>query len=230
MTDNESSPPGRGENSAGSVARRTADDRREALIEATAHCLATRGAEQTSVRSISRRAGVSLGLVNHYYGSKEELIADTYRRVADNLLATLKREVARRGGATARERLSAFFKASFSPVALDPDLLRVWLSFWGMVYQSARIAEIHARTYGEYRAELERMLIELAQEEAIPDLDVRLAAIGLSGLLDGLWLEWCLSARTFSPEEAVRLCEGSLDGMLAGVRGGSARAEPPPAD
>ena len=38
-------------------------------------------------------------------------------------------------------------------------------------------------------------------------VDLRLAAIGLSALLDGLWLEWCLEPGTFRPAEAVELCE-----------------------
>jgi len=33
------------------------------------------------------------------------------------------------------------------------------------------------------------------------------AAIGLTALLDGLWLEWCLEPGTFRPAEAVELCE-----------------------
>jgi len=38
-------------------------------------------------------------------------------------------------------------------------------------------------------------------------LDLRLAAIGLTALLDGLWLEWCLEPGAFKPAEAVALCE-----------------------
>ncbi|MDZ7714524.1 MAG: TetR family transcriptional regulator C-terminal domain-containing protein [Rhodovibrio sp.] len=56
---------------------------------------------------------------------------------------------------------------------------------------------------------------ELSAEVPGAALDVRLAAIGLSGLLDGLWLEWCLNPATFSPEEGMRLCDDFLDGLLA---------------
>jgi hypothetical protein len=38
--------------------------------------------------------------------------------------------------------------------------------------------------------------------------DLRLAAIGFTALLDGLWLEWCLEPGRFRPAEAVELCEG----------------------
>lgn len=188
-------------------------------MDATLRCLAERGVEKTSIRSICEEAGVSVGLVNHYYSSKDALIADVYGRLADGLLAALQEEVERTGG-SARERLSAFFRASFSSVVLDPDLLRVWLSFWSMTHRSGLIAGVHARTYSNYLAALEGMLEALAREEDIAGLDVRLAAIGLSGLLDGLWVEWCLHSGTFSPAEGVRLCEACLAGMTGRVEAG----------
>lgn len=196
--------------------RQSPDARREALMDATLRCLADRGVERTSIRSICEEAGVSVGLVNHYYSSKDALIADVYGRLADGLLAALQQEVERDGG-SARQRLSAFFRASFSSVVLDPDLLRVWLSFWSMTHRSELIADVHARTYGNYLATLEEMLAALAREEGPGELDVRLTAIGLSGLLDGLWVEWCLHSGTFSPEEGVRLCEACLAGMTGRV-------------
>lgn len=200
--------------------RQAPDARRQALMDATLRCLADRGVERTSIRNICDEAGVSVGLVNHYYSSKDALVADVYARLADGLLAALTEEVERIGG-SARDRLSSFFRASFSPVVLDPDLLRAWLSFWSMTHRSELIANIHARTYGGYLATLEDMLCALADEEGIADLDVRLTAIGLSGLLDGLWVEWCLNSGTFSPEEGVRLCEACLAGLTGRGAGGA---------
>jgi len=211
--------------------RQDPDTRRQALVDATLRCLAERGVEQTSIRNICREAGVSVGLVSHYYSGKDALIADVYARVADGLLASLLAEVERAEGRSARARLTAFFRASFSPVVLDPELMRAWLSFWGMMHRSELIAEVHARTYGETLATLEGLLTDLAREEDRPNLDVRLAAIGLSGLLDGLWVEWCLHSGTFSPDEGVRLCEACLAGMIAeGPASERGRAALTPAD
>jgi AcrR family transcriptional regulator len=197
--------------------RQRPDQRKRALMDATMRCLAERGIERTSIRSISEEAGVSVGLVNHYYASKEALIAEVYAQVADDLLTALQDEVARVAAADrpGRARLSAFFRASFSEVNLDSGLLRIWLAFWTMAQQSEAIAEVHTRTYRDYRRTLERLLQELSAEVPGAALDVRLAAIGLSGLLDGLWLEWCLNPATFSPDEGMRLCEDFLDGLLA---------------
>ncbi len=194
--------------------RQTPDQRRQALMDATLRCLAEHGAEKTSIRTICKEAGVSVGLINHYYSGKEALIADVYEQIAKGLQAGLHEEMQLVGGG-ARARLSAFFRASFSPMNLDAGLLRVWLSFWSMTHQSEAIAAVHDRTYGAYLETLQALVGELAQEQPTRELDVRLVAIGLSGMLDGLWLEWCLNPRTFTPAEGIRLCEACLDGLLA---------------
>lgn len=194
--------------------RQAPDERRQALMTATLKCLAEQGAEKTSIRSICREAGVSVGLVNHHYRSKDALIADAYEQVSNDLLATLT-EAAQAADGNPRARLSAFFQASFSSVILDSGLLRVWLSFWSMTHKSQLIAAVHDRTYGAYLETLAGLLNGLARDDSSHELDARLAAIGLSGILDGLWLEWCLNPRTFTPEEGIRLCESFLDGLLA---------------
>jgi len=46
---------------------------------------------------------------------------------------------------------------------------------------------------------------------------MRLSAVGLSALLDGIWLELCLNPTDFTPDEGVRLCEAWIDGLAAGA-------------
>ena len=54
--------------------RESADVRRQALIDATARCLAERGVGGTSVRAICARAGVSSGLLTHYFAGVDALM------------------------------------------------------------------------------------------------------------------------------------------------------------
>src|SRR5437762_13352897 len=51
-----------------------ADEARLALIEAASNLFAERGYHDSSVAAIGMRAGVSRGLVNHHFGSKENLL------------------------------------------------------------------------------------------------------------------------------------------------------------
>ena len=69
------------------------------------------------------------------------------------------------------------------------------------------------RSYAAYRARIEALLADLADARGVA-VDPRAGAIGLTALLDGLWLELCLDPATFSAEEAVGIVRRFVDGFL----------------
>lgn len=194
-------------------ARQLPDARRQALIDATIECLKQHGHEGLSVRKISAQAKVSIGLINHHFPNKDELVAQAYRHFNSALVAGLQRAVDL-APPSPRERLGAFIKASFSPPNLDQDVLNAWVVFWGMYRHSKQIQRVHGETYEAYLELMHTMLADLEREAGKLSLSLRLAAIGLTALLDGLWLEWCLDPDTFKPEEAVALCEAWVTRLL----------------
>jgi TetR/AcrR family transcriptional repressor of bet genes len=195
--------------------RATPAVRREALVEATLRCLKQFGHEGVSVRRISAAAGVSIGLINHHFPSKSGLIAETYETLALSLLDTIHRQ-AENKGVSPRDRLSNFFRASFAREILDPQLFDVWLVFWSMVAHSAEIRAVHFSTYGKYRSVLESLLDQLVICGAAPPIRLRSAAIALTALLDGLWVELSLSSAVFKPGEAIALCEDWVNALCNG--------------
>jgi len=196
--------------------RERPEARREALVEATLRCIKQFGHDGVSVRRISAAAGVSIGLINHHFPSKSGLVADAYETLAALLQDSIRHQAGNRA-ASPRERLSGFFRASFAPEILDPKLFNVWLVFWSMVAHSPEIRAVHDRTYRKYRATLEYLLGKLALSGAAPKFKLRPAAIALSALLDGLWVEISLSPSTFKPQEAIALCEDWVAALCAGA-------------
>ncbi|GLZ52610.1 TetR/AcrR family transcriptional regulator [Actinomycetospora sp. NBRC 106378] len=57
--------------------RLSEDQRRTQILEATVATVATLGYDQASLARIAERAGVSKGLVSHYFGTREDLMAET---------------------------------------------------------------------------------------------------------------------------------------------------------
>ena len=57
-------------------------DTRIKLLKGAQKCLVQEGFRKTSVKAIARYAGVNHGLVQHYFGSKEELLAALIEAVA----------------------------------------------------------------------------------------------------------------------------------------------------
>jgi DNA-binding transcriptional regulator YbjK len=172
------------------------DARRLSLIEATARVLAAEGAGGASVRAIALEAGVSPGLVGHYFDGIDALIAATYRHVGERVSAALDAAMATAG--SPRARLDAYVTASFDPPIADPGLLATWIAFWSLVKARPDIAALHDDIYGSYRRDLETLLAECGVAPA----DLRLTAIAITALVDGLWLELCLSPASFTAEEA----------------------------
>ncbi|AZP72155.1 TetR family transcriptional regulator [Pseudomonas poae] len=69
------------------------DERRDLLVAATLTCLARDGHAGISVRRIAAEAGVSVGLLNHHFGSIDALIAETYHKLANELTSALWEQV-----------------------------------------------------------------------------------------------------------------------------------------
>jgi AcrR family transcriptional regulator len=188
--------------------RESADARRADLIEATAACLAERGLAGTNVRAICRRAGVSPGLLRHYFGGIDDLVAATYQATSDRMDAVFADAVAAAGG-DPRARLAAFLTASFRPPVTDPELLGAWTAFWALARSDARMATIHAESYAGYRARLAELLI------ACGAADADRLAIMLTAMVDGLWLELSLDAASFGADAAVAMIERAVTALLS---------------
>ena len=198
--------------------------RRQTLVDATIECLKRYGHDGLSIRTISAQAGVSVGLINHHFPNKNQLIAAAYRHFNSELVGGLQAAVARAADSP-RARMRAFLEASFCPPNLDQDALAVWVVFWGLYRHSRLIQRVQRETYRGYVSLLRGMLAELLAQARAPRRrrprrtsrvvrpGLRFAAIGLTALLDGLWLEWCLEPGAFKPAEAVALCEAWVEDL-----------------
>lgn len=187
--------------------REAPDVRRQALVAAAEAVLAREGVGGTSVRAICAEAGVSPGLLRHYFEGVDDLIAAAYEAVSQRIDGALDAALAAAGD-DPRARLLAYLGASFAPPVLDQRLLAAWVGFWSLVRTKPRMAAIHAASYADFRARLEVLLAKAGAR------DTRLAAIALTASVDGLWLELCLDPATFSPDEARAIVTRALDGWL----------------
>src|SRR3546814_15755215 len=86
------------------------------------------GFANATISRISKHAGMSGGIVAHYFDDKAGLLAATMRSLAQDLLReTVKRL---RAAATPEERIDAVILANFSDAQNDPQTVSAWLAFW----------------------------------------------------------------------------------------------------
>ncbi len=192
-----------------SFIRAEPDARRQSLVEACARSLAVRGVSGTSVRAICTEAGVSPGLLRHYFSGIDALVAETYRWTGARVSRALEEAIAL-APATPRARLLAYLTASFRPPIASPDLLATWLAFWSLTKTDPVIAAVHKEIYRDYRRDLEALIAALDPKAR----NHRLTAVALTALVDGLWLELSLGSAPFTPDEAAQLAERWLDSLL----------------
>jgi AcrR family transcriptional regulator len=185
------------------------DQRRHSLIAACATVLARQGASGASVRVIAAQAGVSPGLVGHYFGSVDALVVATYVQIGARVDAALDAALAA-AAPDPRARLEAFVTASFTAPIADPQLLGTWVALWSLVRTRADIAAQHDAQYAKFRTRLEALL----EACGLPGDQLRRAAIAITALVDGLWLELCLSPGAFSAGEAGAIARAQLDALI----------------
>jgi AcrR family transcriptional regulator len=193
--------------------RESEEHRRSALIAATQELVAEGGPEAATVRAIAERAGVTPGLIRHYFQSKDELNRAAYRTLMDGM--TAKGADAIEGvGASPEERLAAFIAASLRPPVLDAGAVVLWAGYMHKVRSDPDLMLVHESGYLAYRDTLQR-LIEALPRETTPG-QTRREAIACNALIDGLWVEGSLLSHAFAPGEVVSIGLGST-GTILGV-------------
>jgi AcrR family transcriptional regulator len=185
--------------------REEPDARRLSLIAACARVLARDGVAGASVRAIALEAGVSPGLVGHYFPGIDALVAATYAQTGARVDAALAAAV-EAAGSDPRARLEAYVTASFQPPIADPALLATWIAFWSLVRSRPDIARLHDEQYGGFRHQLEALLADCGVAAAA----LRRSAIAITALVDGLWLELCLSPQSLGGAEAAEIARAAL--------------------
>ncbi|MEM7360062.1 MAG: TetR family transcriptional regulator C-terminal domain-containing protein [Pseudomonadota bacterium] len=181
------------------------------LIEATLESLMDEGMQGCSVRKISDRAGVSVGLVNYHFESIHHLVAAAYGHLA---LTFLNRaiETAATYKEHPRKQLSVFLQEIFHSEVMQRRVLRAWLVFWGLIDSAPPIQAAHQASNGAFTQYLQSIFDNLAQQTKL-NLPPKMAAIGLTAMIDGLWLEWCLQTDAFEPADCIQLCETWVDAV-----------------
>jgi len=194
------------------------DERRQLLIDATIAVLAEFGLSGTTVRKIATQAGVTPGLVTHYFSGKDALVSAAYRQLAEKFHHDYV-AAADAAGADPIERLKAFVGCAFQPETLDRNLLRVWTSFWtsALADSGAMPAQVHYETAQESRRYLSSLLREvfIAVGRRPSEKEIHELVIAVWSLVDGMWLTWGLDPKVFSPEGGRRIAFDVLAARLA---------------
>lgn len=189
--------------------------RRQDLIAATLDCIGRLGLKGATVREIAKSAGVTGGLIRHYFTSKDKLFEAAYLDLMDMMSATAMRQ-AEDGGADPRIRLRIFIEANYKAPLIDPHQIALWATFIGQLQQARNLAAIHRRGYLNFRNALEKLVAEVLAHEGrtVTPAEMRHLAIAVNGIIDGLWLEACMAADLFAEGELGEVAVSAIEKII----------------
>jgi len=178
------------------------------LIEVTIDSLAEVGFVGTTLAEIAGRAGVSPGLVAHYFGDKDGLLEGAFRTLARVVAVRMRERLAL--ARTPRARVQAVIDANLGPENFDRRTGTAWLAFWGQVLHFEGLKRVQTayqrRMLSNLRNDLRRM---------IPGEDARSLAAMIAAMIDGVWLRAALSEWHEADSESARaLLTALVDGRL----------------
>lgn len=191
--------------------KRTApkEERQLQLIQATIRSVASNGLSDTTMATVSREAGLSQGIINLHFQSKDRLLVETLRFLSEQYREAWEKAVSRAGEAP-EDKLAAMVATDFKAPVCDRNKLAVWFAFWGETKSRPTYRKICALRDMEYRAEMLQVCRELIKQGGYDSLEAEPVAAALSAMTSGLWLDMLTNPRSMSREQAKQICMSYL--------------------
>lgn len=179
------------------------DERRHDVLDAASRVIVRDGIDAATSRAIAREAGLSNGVLSHYFADKDTILLDalrhSHRGIRERLLAKV----------TGLTGLAALREILLDNLPLDDERhreTRLEVSFWSRSLASATLAEIQREETAELRAAVRELLGQArAAGEIRAETDPDDAAGLLLALMDGLSLHLLLYPGQMSRADLERL-------------------------
>lgn len=181
--------------------------RRAQLIQATFECIHEFGFQGTTIAKVSKKAGVSTGIVSHYFGGKDGLLEATMRHLLKTLNQTASSNA--KGLNDPKEKIIAIIRANFASEQVTPAAVTVWLAFWGHALHVPALARLQRVNLARLQSNLRFWLGKLMPRE-----DAKFVAEGLAAMIDGIWLRGAFQDGGINQQQATSLCLDYLEQQL----------------
>ncbi|MFF8958712.1 TetR/AcrR family transcriptional regulator [Streptomyces sp. NPDC014894] len=190
--------------------------RQTELADALLRIAAARGLDRVSVREVASAAGVSIGAVQYYFSTKDEMLAFAFRQVVDRTRARVR---GLKPGAGPRQTLAAALRQLLPLDARRLAECRVYLAFAARATTSPTLAAIQNATLAAIHEELRQTLASLPSPPSghpvlHPARDARL----LLALVDGLMFDAVTAPAALPPAIAAKTLDLYLERLLPAGR------------
>lgn len=175
--------------------------RRQQLIDATINSISKFGIGGTTMSTVTEDAGLSIGIVNFHFESKQKLFEETLLYLArehhEHWLKAYDD-----AGLSAPEKLLAIVDTHFHPSISSRKKLAVWYAFYGEVSRRKTYRKLIENIDLERVAIQTRLCEEISREGGYKGLPPAKVVNLLEALYDGVWLELLTYPESYSREDA----------------------------
>jgi len=192
----------------------TADElrqRKQSILDVTLAVVAEQGADALRLRDVATAAGVSIGALQHYFDSRDQLVHEAFDQHARYVVETIER--ADDPGAEPWPRLAAVFDA----VAGGPDFAQrcvLWIEFAAAAQHDSQLRDLMDGAYEAWR--MLRTVVDAGiQAKAFrPALPADAIVACLLALIDGFELAVTIEARGAEPAAVLGQLKGTARALL----------------
>lgn len=186
--------------------RLSPEQRREQLLDLGVRLLAHRSLDELSIDLLAEEAGISRGLLYHYFGNKHAFHEAVVRRAADDLIA----QTAPPADGEPMERMLTSLAAYLDYVVANHE------GYLSLVKAAQGGNETLREIYEEARSALNsRIFREDAQRDIIPDTPAtRLVVRGWSAMVEEIVLSWIADPAGITREELLSIMAASLPAIV----------------
>lgn len=182
--------------------------RRRDLVEAAYLTFLETGMPGMTMARIGERAGMSHGIVNYYFKTKDELLGAVMRKSVMSVMAEILRRLRLAG--SPRSRVSAIISGNFPPELFTVEIARAWGSYYAMMGQNSEFERVQKASDSRLSSNLNHALKQLTHARAAEDI-----ALSIGMLIDGAWLRRGRSYDQMNAASVVRHIEDFVDERLA---------------
>ena len=187
--------------------------RRVQLMEATIDCIAAHGFSDLTLADVAKGAGLSVGIVNFYFKSKDQLLIETLRHLVDDYIQQTDENI-RNAGQSAAAQLDAAIESDFHRAIANRKKVTVWYAFWGETRWRPEFLKICQQITDTFHAETRDLFARLIAEGGYHDLDPDIVARGFDAMIDGLWLDMLINPKSVDRDAAKRVLRTYLGGLF----------------
>ena len=181
---------------------------RAKLIDAAIEAIARHGFSGLSVSRLAEYSGLARGMVNLHFHRKDKLLHEVLKHLADAYRASWQAAVARAGKDPAA-RLWALIEHDVARKSHDDRALIAWLAFRQEAITNPSYRALCDTRETAFLGTVKSLCAALIKQGRYP-IKLDTAALGITFLLEGLWLDWALDPERYRPSVGRAVCETYL--------------------